>query len=343
MGLFPSSEFKNTHFLHYTKFGENKLYVYLPEKDILYTFSILHKGRKFKFYGQRTISTPSGSIFLIGGQSIQVLPDEEDLLFSLSDIHASLSMSNFVANINLENHRNFKIDLNDMERCEALPEARSQHAMVYSEPHIFVIGGEVANSGPTKSCLKFHTKTRKWEKISDMKFSANLIEPCGIALNESIYVFNTSEKNKFPRVYRYSIELDQWMEILVHMRNKDLVIPPTLSSAAYQISEKEVMIVGGVRSDKNDQDKRDFWYVFDSLTEEIKEFTYQEMGKMRKETQGYVDYSVGDTVYGKLGERQVKFFNKENKVWGELRVIPENNNDNFNFGCCSNRRVGKLR
>jgi len=344
MGLFPSSEFKNTHLLHYTKFGDNKLHVYLPERDTLYIFSIFHKGRKFKFYGQRSISTPSGSVYLIGGQAVQVLPDEEDLLFSLSDVHASLTTTNFVASINLEKHRNFKIDLDDMEKCEPLPEPRSLHAMVYSEPYIFVIGGEIANSGPTKSCLKFHTRTKKWEKISDINFISNLLEPCGIALNDSIYIFNTSEKNNLPRVHRYSIELDQWMEILIHSRNKGLVIPPTLSSAVYQVSEKEVMIVGGVKIDKSDTDKREFWYIFDSLTEEIKELSYQEgMGQIRKETQGNVDYSKENTVYGKLGERVVKFFNKENKIWGELRLIPENTKENFGFGCCSNRGATKFR
>ena len=75
MGLFASTEFKDTHILHCTKFCDNKVYVYLPHQDKFYTFSIVSKDKKFRFLAQETITISSNSLYIIGGQTA---PSEED-------------------------------------------------------------------------------------------------------------------------------------------------------------------------------------------------------------------------------------------------------------------------
>lgn len=338
MGLFPSSEFKDAHVLHYPKFCDNKLFVYLPARDKFYTFSIFEQEKKYKFYGQATISTSSGNVFLIGGKTIHEPTEDDELLLEPYNSSPNLSISNFVTKINLKKHDNFKINLESMKPCRVLPEPRCMHLLVYVEPYIYVIGGEVPKTGPTKSCLKFHTKKRTWEKISDLTFGNKLIDACGVHLNDSIYVFDTAAKADFPRVHRYCIEVDQWMEILIHPRNRGLVVPPSLGCSAYQIADKQIMILGGLRANKDDKDKRGYYYIFDALTEEIRDFTYQEgISHWKKETQGMTNYVNSDVVYSRLSETSVKMFNKKNKKWDELRLISENTYGSH-FGCCSRKK-----
>ncbi len=340
MGLGSSNDFTDSYVLHYPKFCDNRLYVYFPERDKFYTFSIFQHGKKFKFYAQATISIPNEGIFLIGGQTVDDPLNEDDSPVTMEEASSRLSITNFVGKIDLKKQQNFRVDLDDASPCQNLPEPRYLHALVYSSPYIYVIGGEIAGKGLTQSCLRFHTKKKTWENISDISRNASLVEPCGIAIKDSIYVFDTAAKgSNFPKVYKYYIELDQWMEIFLHPRNKDLVIPPTLSSSAYQISDKQILILSGIKSDKEDKDKRGFWYVFDSLTEEIREFNYQEgISHWRKETQGNLDYEDLAMVYARVGDRSVKAFGKRGKRWVDMKLMPESNLYNNPVGCCSRKR-----
>lgn len=337
MGIFSSSEFKEAHMLHYLKFCDNKLYVYFPSGDKFYTFSIFQNDKKFKFYAQGSISTKSGSIYLIGGK-VMTNPLDDDIPITTLDNNSTLSITNFVAKINLKKHRDFRIHLNDMKSCPPLPDPTFKHLMVNVGPYIYVIGGEVPETGPTRNCLKFHTKKKTWEKISELSLGSKIQEPCGIAIHDSIYVFDTAVKGNLPRVHRYFIMVDQWMEILIHPKTRGLTIPPSLSSSVYQISEKEVMVLGGVRVDREDKDKRGFWFIFDFLTEEIKDLAYQDgLGQWKKESQGNTNYEGNDMVYGRLSERSVKVYDKFAKKWHETRLTPENT-DSSAFGCCARKK-----
>ena len=332
MGLFASTEFKDTHILHCTKFCDNKVYVYLPYQDKFYTFSIVNKEKKFRFFAQETITISSNSLYIIGGQTA---PSEEDFhLLHSQNGTPNLYTTNFVAKINLKKHENFQVDLAKMKPCRVLPEARTSHLMVYSEPYIFVIGGYLERNVATRTCLRFHKKKKTWEYISELGFTNTLTEPCGLAIKDCLYVFDTAAKGGTPRIYKYSIELNSWMEILIQHRSKGLSIPPSINCAVYQVSDKELMILSGLSSQNS---PKGFYYTYNIDTEELSDMNIDEsLGHWKKEKQGNLDYVNSDMVYVRLSGRSVRAFRKSDRKWLEIEHKSENSVMG-DFGCCSRR------
>lgn len=332
MGL-GSSSFKDAHILHYMKPYDNKLFVYLCNQDKFYSFSIFNKGQKFKFFAQESISLSSGSIYIIGGQT--AINGAEYNFSNGQTNSSSLQTTNFVAKINLKKQKNFHIDISDMKPCRVLPEPRSSQLMIYSEPYIFVIGGYLENHTPTRTCRRFHREKRIWENISDISLTVSLTEPCGIAMKNFIYVFDTAVKSDLPRIYQYSIEVDSWMEILLHHKNRNVSIPQSFNCAVYQTAENELMIFSGV----NPQDSlKGFYYTYNTETEEISEIIVNEnCGHWKKEKQGDQNYVNSDLVHLKLGDRLVKSFRKSDKKLLELELLTENSIPG-GFGCYSRNK-----
>ena len=180
MGIMGGKEFAGGHLLHYTRFFDNKLYVYLPEKDKFFTFHIYRGEKKFNFYGQESISISSGAIYLIGGQSLR--DNSEELSIDPSKLTKNMFMSSYVAKINLNKHDGqFKIDLEHMRKCDNLPQARASHLLVHKDEYIYAIGGYLAGNEATRTCLRFHKKDKKWAEIATMGSSEGLVAPCGLA------------------------------------------------------------------------------------------------------------------------------------------------------------------
>jgi len=333
MGSFSSTDFKDTHILHSTKVGENKLHIYLPTRDKYYTFSIFNKDQKFRFFSQESISLPSGSIYLIGGQTASY--EEDPYIIDGINNPSNLYPTNFVAKISLKKQNNFQIDISKMKICKPLPEPRTSHLMIYQEPYIFVIGGYLERNVPTKTCLKFHTKKKIWESISDITFAQQLIEPCGIAIKGFLYVFDTAGKANLPRIHRYSIELNLWIEVLIQQKNKMISIPPSLSCSIYQTKEDEVIIFSGSNLPGS---PRGYYYTYNVISEELGEIvTDDSLEQTKKEKQGNQNYIDSQVIYSGLKDRKVKMFRKLEKKWMELELTPENVIVS-DFGCCSRKR-----
>lgn len=66
-----------------------------------------------------------------------------------------------------------------------------------------------------------------------MGSSEGLNEPCGIAVGESIYIFETAVKKNVPRIHKYSIEADSWSELIISLKHKTIEIPPTYSGSVF--------------------------------------------------------------------------------------------------------------
>lgn len=330
MGL-ASSSFKDTHILHYMKPYDNKLYVYLCNQERFYTFSIFNRSQKFRFYAQESISINTGSIYLVGGQmpppSPEYVPESPDL--------GGLQATNFVAKINLKKQKNFQIDLADMKPCRVLPESRSGHLMVATGTHIFIIGGYLENNVPTRTCRKFNTQKRSWENVSDINLTTTLTDPCGIAVKEFIYVFDTAVKSDLPRIYQYSIEIDSWMEVLLQHKNRNISIPKSFNCSIYQTQENELIILSGINSQEA---PRGFYYTYDIATEGLSEITINDnCGHWKKEKQGNQNYVSSNFVYLKLGDRTIKSFRKSDKKFTEAELTTENSIP-AGFGCYSRNK-----
>jgi len=339
MGVFSSKDFGETHILHYTKFYDNKLYVYFPGRNKIISFDIFNNGQKFRFYAQESISTNTGAIFLVGGQVGTNDEDPSNLQLGSGTLSTSLKMTNFVAKINLNKHDNFEVHLEKMKPCPTLPEARSSHLLIYAKPYIFVFGGYLENNIPAKTNLKFDIKKRTWSPISNIGFISHLEEPCGLSYNnETIYIFETSTKTNLPRIFKYSIEMDTWQEAIIQHKSKHISIPSSIFCSAYQITDKDLMILGGTAGrEGGPKETKGFYYIFDTHTEEIRDFKYENvLDNWKKERQGDVNYSGMKYVYARLGERNVKVFKKSTRRWETLDLGYEEVR-HYPVSCCSKR------
>lgn len=318
------------------RFGDHKLYVYLPRQEKFYSFSVFQDGQKFRFFRQKSICLDSGSVYLVGGQT--AFPDRDQLGLSPKEKSSlSLHPTNFVCKINMKHHKNFRIDISTMKPCQALPEPRTSHLLVSSDQWIYVIGGSFVNNVPTQTCKKFHIKRKVWENISSINFAKNVTELEGLAIKNFIYVFDTSMQSKMPQIHRYITELDIWVEILFQQKNRMRSIPTSVISSVYQTNEDEILIFSNEA--RNDEVvSKGFYYTFNTKTEEMSDITIDEnIVAITNEKQANLKYTDSNDIFVQLNEQRIKLFKKSENTWIN-RELTIDNNPTSDFGCCSRHR-----
>lgn len=317
MGLTYTKFQTSDKLLHYYNFGENKLYVFLPTTKEFFCFSIFYTSKKkFIFYADSSISLPNGIIYLIGGERLSN-PEE------INKISKAISPTDNVMKIDLNNHKNFSIDLRENEEkilLKNLPQPRNFHGMVYILPYIYVIGGLVDNIS-TRKCYKYHTSDDKWEEINELSADVcNLGEPGMININnEYIYVFDSVAKEQ--TIHKYSVKNDKW-NILPYRTNGFTVIR-SVSSNIFQISNQTLLIVNGmVKDDANEG----YYYFYDFISDKfILQKKHSVLNNWLHDRQGVKDYS-NKIVYCMLNEKKTKAFDFNSMEWYDyeltLRQIP---------------------
>ena len=319
------SKFQNTNILHYYPFGGNKLYIYLPRQNEFYCFSIYYCKRKYIFYADNSISLPSGKIFFIGGERLI------DPLI-LDNVLKAVAPSDNVLAIDLNHHKNFRIDIEESEHDKfvtPLPEPRSFHGLVFVDPYIYVIGGVVDNQF-TKRCYRYHTEDNKWGEIAEMtKNVCHLTEPGIISLgNEMIYLFDSYAKNQ--TIHKYSISQDQW--ITLPFETNGFTVLPAISNLVFQISDNNLILVNGMM-----KENEGYYYYFDFHKEKfILEQKHPALKTWYHDRQGDKNYS-GLPLYCMMNEKKVKIFDSFQLEWREeelfLTKIP-NYADGNSAICC---------
>jgi hypothetical protein len=144
-------------------------------------------------------------------------------------------------------------------------------------------------------------------------------EPCGIQMNDVyLYVFETLVQDFIPNVHQYAIENDVWKVLNIRDKNKDIRIVPTFNCSVYQISFKEILILGGTQtSGQYNASEKGFYYKYNTDTEEFSEPVDDESrDTWRPERQGNLDFSDKNIVYTRLGDAVVKQFHEltEDKI-----------------------------
>lgn len=331
MGIQNSANLKDSHIIHFMRFGDHKLYVYLPRQEKFYSFSVFQDGQKFRFFRQKSICLDSGSVYLIGGQTADSEGDQ--LLSPKEKSTLNLHPTNFVCKINLKHHKNFRVDISTTKPCPVLPEPRTSHLLVCSDQWIYVIGGCLENSVATQTCRKFHTKRKVWESVSSISFAKNVTELEGLAIKNFIYVFDTSVKSKLPQIHRYITDLDIWVEILFQQKNRLKSIPTSVISSLYQTNEDEILIFS------NDEVvSKGFYYTFNTKTEEMSDITIDENHLViAGEKQANLNYTDSNDIFVQLNEHHIKIFKKHEKLWVNRELTIDNNPPTSDFGCCSSR------
>lgn len=354
MGIIQPNDFKNRRFLHFYRFFENKLHTFFPDPHYQLTFEIFLNGRKFKFYLQESISLPTGAVYLIGGRT--VAQSEESISGGLNDSVLSLNntSSNYtlattsdVYKINLNRNKSMKIEISKSKPCPPMPEPRHNHLLIYSAPYIYVIGGKINDTTPTRSCLRFHTKQKTWSKIRDLDLAATgLTNLSGLAINtdgyrasgKRLYIFDTTV-SPLPSIFQYNIETDNWMQMVISFKNKDLRIPTSLNCSLFQISSDKLMIFSGAHI-VDQRQQEGFSYTFDLATEKIENFREEkQLDFMLVDKQGDRNYSKEQNVYLKFGENYAFYYNLGLETFSSRELFEGTlaKKTSFDVGCCSRK------
>ena len=318
------SKFQNTFLLHHYPFGDNKLYVYLPRHNEFYCFSIYYLKRKYIFYADNSISLPTGQIYFIGGERLNDPLTMDNLLKAVSPSDNNLC-------IDLNNHKNFRIDIESTEHDRfytSMPEPRTFHSLVYVNPFIYVIGGVVDNQF-TKKCYRYHLQNNKWGEIAEMAQNVcQVTEPGVINIrNEVIYLFDSYGKSQ--TIHKYLIEEDKW-EILPYETNGFKVMP-ALSSLVFQISQQNILLINGMT-----KENEGFYYFFDITRDKfILEQKHKALKVWSHDRQGDKNFT-GFPLYCMMNEKKVKIFDSLEMDWKEeeiyLTKLP--NIEESNAMCC---------
>lgn len=336
-----TNNYKGRPFLHQFRYRDNTLLVFFQDSHTVSKFELTLQQQKYKYWAQQTISLSNGSLYAIGGRrSIEMASIEADIT---NESTLELVATNEVYRINLSKSINNRIELSQSRPCEYLPEARYNHLLLYAAPFIYVIGGQGENSAPLRSCLRFHTKTKKWSPIKSFDLPCNnLANLAGISTdNQKLYVFDSSGE-PLPKVYQYNIETDLWVQIVIRLKNRGVFIPASIATSVFQISENKLLILSSEDSSdtKNKDIQTGFSYFFNLEEEKIEDFRYEKVLNFSTvHVAGHRDFRNNELVYISFDQETADLFDKRMGICNRvdfnetrksaLRFLARNNKSNL--------------
>lgn len=114
-------------------------------------------------------------------------------------------------------------------KCEQLNKPRTNHSMVFLDPHIYVIGG-IEDNTPISSCKRFDVVHELWSDIASLGFQTNLTSPAVVAFDNTVFVFDCYSANQ--QIHKYQAEFDIWSNI--PFNTPGFTIPKSLNSTAFR-------------------------------------------------------------------------------------------------------------
>lgn len=195
--------------------------------------------------------------------------------------------------------------------CEQLSKPRTNHAMVFLDPHIYIIGG-IEDNTPVSTCKRFDVVHELWGDMASIGFQTNLTSPAVIGFENSVYVFDCySEKQQ---IHRYQAEFDLWINI--PFNTPGFTIPKSLNSTAFKFDSNQILLINGYTESK---DLSAFYYVYDIEKEVfVQERSDRKLMPTEKDRQGNRDYSASGKFFCQLKEGAVKVFHGKNFYWDIL-------------------------
>ena len=221
------------NYLHYFEEQTKNIYLLNIEdySNHLKNFSAIELDINFEIPDyHRSISTPNGDIYLIGGEMTS-LEDKPtiNLVYLYDFIKKTLNSKSSMIN------------------------ERNSFGIVYLNEYIYVFGGFDKNDNAMKKCERYSIKIDEWFCISDIK--EGVIDCCVTTFNKDyIYLFGGLKENNqiYNEIIKYDVENDQWNqinfiyedEVQQQMNLSRKALFPYLA-ACCQINEEELLIFGG--------------------------------------------------------------------------------------------------
>lgn len=213
---------------YYNNEAEKPLHFFQKSKRILYVADLQNKDLNFKKYNLKnevpgffkSISTPDGSIYLIGGQMAE----------------------NFHNKLN-EIYRFFEKDI-EMKQVGALNIARSCHSLCVVKEFIYIIGG-YSKTNLCSQVERFNISSKKCELLPEqLKQPSAYSSVCSFPY--AIFKFGGLGANEklLQTIEKFDLVKENWQIInWMPERTKDFKL--LLNSACIQINNAEILLVGG--------------------------------------------------------------------------------------------------
>lgn len=259
---------KESHFLHFHRLDENRLWVFYPRSEMYDCFPVFADDQPFFFGNLETIGVPKANrIYIIGGhwfkqnptyrtsgdegqlskfqkkakaegetqETPQEIEDEiatEHLYARAEQAAEHMAPTDLVGYIELT-RPSIKEEAHKLmftsASLERLPKPRTNHSMIFLHPFIYVIGGIVDNL-PTQSGLKYDIEMNVWSDIATVGFSGNLSSPAIVGYGRHIFLFDCY--SEYQCVHKYQTDYDVWENI--PFNTPDFKIPRSLNALAFR-------------------------------------------------------------------------------------------------------------
>ena len=227
---------------------KNYLHFFQPKSKILHLFELNDSNPLEMIYftkeifidfnlprWHKSVATPKGQIFLLGGASLDKKANKLPLVYSYS------------------------FEKNTLLKKKSMITARSCFGVLYFQEKLYAIGGNIGEFQTTAKCEKYDILEDKWLEISQLNLPANNLCLCNFR-NSCIYKFGGKLDDNFlnKTIEKYNPNINKW--ILINYSFDDLLFEDSFKlmscSACCQINENQIYVFGGVEEEfkrKTDQ------------------------------------------------------------------------------------------
>jgi len=228
------------------------LHFFQPKSKILHLFELNDGNPTEVFYFTRemsidfllprwhkSISSPNGQIYLLGGVSLDQKATKLNSFFSYS------------------------FESNTLIAKSPMKIARSSFGLVYFHNALYVIGGNIEESQTTSRCEKFLINEEKWVDIANLNLPS--CNHCVCNFNDSfLYKFGGKIDDNFlnKTIEKYNPTINIW--VIINYRFEDLSKEKSFkllaSSACCQLNYSQIFVFGGGEEEFNKKSNQTFLF-----------------------------------------------------------------------------------
>lgn len=226
-----------TAFLHFFQPKSKTLHFFwlVPSKIHYFTKEIAMNFGIPRWH--KSIATPSGRLFLLGGASL--------------DIKAS----------KLSNLYEYIFENNSLNQKSPMKMARSGFGLVFLKDFLYIMGGNIDQTQSTSKCEKYDVFNDKWTEIANLNLPACNFGACTVN-NTFIYKFGGKIDDNFlaKTIEKFNPKVNKWFILNYRHQNQNIgeFFKVLASSGCCQINKNSIFVFGGVEEEFHKKSKQTF-------------------------------------------------------------------------------------
>lgn len=187
----------------------------------------------------KSISTPNGQIYLLGGVNFD---------------KKSTKLNSFFV---------YSFEANSLIAKPPMKTARSSFGIVHFQNYLYAIGGNIEESQTTAKCEKFSINEERWIDVANLNIPS--CNHCVCVFNEScLYKFGGKIDDNFlnKTIEKYNQNINKWIIISYRFENifMEKKFKLLASSACCQVNDSQILVFGGVEEEFNKKSDQSFLF-----------------------------------------------------------------------------------